>query len=107
MEAEERRIENVEQLEGDVGLELGAIHAGIVPGSIEGAAAKRVAAFPGEGVPIGDGGTDDVLHPLAHHHLVLVVETIGKRVLGPRSLVLDGLNAFEEIGHVRASSIAG
>ena len=81
MEAEERRIEEVEQLEGDVGLDLGALHALVVPGAVEGAAAERVAAFPGEGVPVGDGGADVVLHPLAQDQLVLVVVAIGQRVL--------------------------
>ena len=100
VEAEERHIEQVEQLEGDVGLELGAFHALVVPGAIEGAAAERVAAFPGEGVPVGDGGADVVLHPLAEDHLVLVVVAIGQRVLGARALELDGLNALEEIGHL-------
>jgi len=52
VEAEERDIEQVEELERHLGLELGAIHrAALIPGPVEAAAAKRVAAFPREGVP--------------------------------------------------------
>jgi hypothetical protein len=108
MEAEERRIEQLEELEGHVGLELGAVHALAPPGPVEGAPAEGIAAFPGKGMPIGNGGPDVVLHPLAHHELVLVVVTVAQRVLRTRPLELDGLQPLEEVGHcLRASSMAG
>ena len=65
MEAEEGNVDEVEEFESDVGLELRPVHALVVPGPGEGAPAERVAAFPGESVPIGDRRTDVVLHPLA------------------------------------------
>jgi hypothetical protein len=107
VEAEERDIEEIEELEGDVGLEPRPFHALAEPWPVEGTATERVAAFPGKGVPVGNGGPYVVLHPLAHHQLVLVVVTIGQRVLRARAFELDGFDPLEEIGHLRASSMAG
>ena len=81
VEAEERDIEQVEELEGDVRLELGALQALVVPRTVEGTAAERVAALPGEGMPVGDGRADMVFHPLAEDDLVLVVVAVGQRIL--------------------------
>src|SRR5690606_12192689 len=76
VEAEEWHVEQVEQLERHIGLEARAFHALVIPGAIEGAAAKRVAAFPGKSVPIGNAGADMILHALAEDDFVLVVVAI-------------------------------
>src|SRR5690606_2449778 len=107
VEAEERDVEQVEELEGDVGLEPRLVHTLTEPRAVEAAAAEGVAALPGEAVPVGDGGPDMVLHALAGDYLVLVVVAVGQRVGALRPLELDGRQPLEEIGHVRASSMAG
>ncbi len=107
MEGKERHVDEVEELERDFGLELGAFEALVEPGTVEGTAAERVAAFLGEGVPIGDGGADMVFHPLAGDDFVLVVVAVGQRVLAVRAFILDLAQAVEKVTHVRVSSIAG
>jgi hypothetical protein len=108
VEAEERDIEQVEKLEGDVGLELGRVHrAAVVPGAVERAAAEGVTTLPRKGMPVGDGRTDDVLHALAQDLLVLVVVAERQGIFRARTLEGHGLDALEEIGHLRASSMAG
>ena len=80
MEAVERHAEDLEHLEGDVGLQLGMIHRVAEPGPLEGLAAERIAARPGKGVPIGDGKAQMVFHPLAQDHFVRVVVAVGERI---------------------------
>ena len=89
VEAEIGDAEQREHLEGDVGLELRVLHRVAEPRTLESLAAERIAARPGEGVPIGDREAQVVLHPLARDHLVLVVEAIGERVGRLRSFIFD------------------
>ena len=65
VEAVEGHAEQREHLEGDVGLQLGQLHRVAEPGPLEGLAAERIAARPGEGVPVGDGEAQMILHALA------------------------------------------
>ena len=80
VEGEERHAEQVEHLEGDVGLHLRAFHLvrGVHPRTEEGLAAEGVAARPAERVPVADGEAELVLHPLAEHLLVRVVPAVGE-----------------------------
>jgi hypothetical protein len=76
--------ERGEHLEGDVRLLLRQVHrvAGPVlgkPGPLEGLSAERVAARPNEGVPVADGEAEMILHALAEHDLVGLVEAEGER----------------------------
>ena len=73
-------------------LSLAPLHRVAEPRPLEGLAAERVAARPGEGVPVGDGEAQMVFHPLAEHQLVWIVEAIGERVGRVRPLVLDWLD---------------
>ena len=107
MEGEERDVDQVEEFKGHLSLELGTVETLVEPGTIESTAAKRVAAFLGEGVPVSDGGTDMVFHPLAGDHFVLVVMAICESILALRAFILDLAQALEKITHERASSMAG
>ena len=89
VEAEIGNAEQREHLEGDVGLELRLLHRVAEPGALESLAAERIAARPGEGMPIGDGEAQMVLHPLAGDDLVLVVEAIGERIGRIRPFIFD------------------
>ena len=92
MEAEIGNAEQREHLEGDIGLQLGKLHRVIAPWeprALEGLAAERVAARPGEGVPIGDGEAQMVFQPLAGDHLVGIVEAIGERIGAVRPFIFD------------------
>ena len=63
--------EQREHLEGDVGLQLGLFHRVAEPWPLEGLAAERIAARPGEGMPVGDGEAQMIFQPLAGNDLVL------------------------------------
>jgi hypothetical protein len=80
VEAVEGLAQDIEHLEGHVGLHLRQRHRVAEPGALEGLAAERVAARPGKAVPIGDGKAQVVLHPLAQDHLVGVVVAEGEFV---------------------------
>ena len=76
----------VERLEGDVGLEPGVRHVvGGEPRPLQGTAAEHVEAGGDEAVPIGHRRAEVILHALAEHQLVAIVEAeregIGR--LGP------------------------
>lgn len=53
VEAEERHIEDVEHLERHVCLQARMIHAAAEPWPFERLPAERIAARPGEAVPVG------------------------------------------------------
>ncbi|MCY1240255.1 hypothetical protein D9M72_530920 [compost metagenome] len=89
MEAVEGHAEQVEEFEGDVGLQLRRVHGVLEPGALEGLAAEGIAARPDEGVPVGDGKAQVIFHALAENNLVLVVMTEGKRVGAIRAFILD------------------
>ena len=66
-----------------------AVHAAAEPRPLEGLAAERVAARPGEAVPVGDRDAQLVLHALAEHHAVGLVEAEGQRVVAVGALERD------------------
>jgi hypothetical protein len=109
MEAVERCTQRREHLEGNIRLQLGKFHRVLrIPRPVEGAPAKRVAAFPGEGMPVGNGKAQMVFHPLAHDHLVGVVMAEGQRIAALRPLVLDPGDVSEKsCAHDMAPLIAG
>ena len=107
MEAEERNIEQVEKFKRYIRLEARPFHALVVPWPVERAAAKRVAALPRKGVPVGNGRTDMILHALAGNDLVLVVVSICQRVGAVWAFEFYGCNTLEKVSHIRASSMAG
>ena len=65
VEGEEGHAEQLEHLEGDIGLELRLLHRVAEPRPQEGRAAERIGAGPGEGVPVADGEAEVILHALA------------------------------------------
>ena len=99
VEGEERRPEQGEHLEGDLGLQLRRRHAVAEPGAQEGLAAEGVAARPGEAVPVGDRHAQLVAHRLAEHHAVGLVEAEGERVVAVGALEGHGVDALEEVAH--------
>ena len=107
VEGEERRAEDREHLEGDLGLQFRVVEAFAEPGALKRLPAERIAAGPAEAVPIGDGEAQMVLHALAHDEPVGFVKTEGHRVGGVRAFELDRLDAFEKVAHVSASFSAG
>ena len=98
VEGEERHAEQLEHLEGDVGLELRLLHVVAEPGPQEGLAAERVGARPGEGVPVADGEAEMILHALAEHLPVRVVPAEGEGIAAFRPLVADRLLVAEKAG---------
>ena len=87
VEGEERHVEQAEQLERGVGLVPRRLHrvaAMRIQGRMEGLAAERIAARPGEAVPVADGEAEVLLHALAEHDAVLVVEAEAERLGGAR-----------------------
>jgi hypothetical protein len=84
-----------EHLEGDVGLESFANSIVSMPPALgnhgrSGLAAERIAARPGEGMPVGDCKAQ-MFHPLAGDDLVGIVEPVGQRIgqSGPLFDLLD------------------
>ncbi len=69
MEGEERRAQQAEHLEGDIGLHLRHGHRITIgkPGPLEGRPAEGIVALPAEGMPIADGEAQVILHALAQH----------------------------------------
>ena len=104
VEAEERHAKDREHLERHVGLELRQSHAVAEPRPVEGLPAERVAAGPGKAVPVGDGETQMILHPLAQHHLVRIVVAKGEVAGTLRPLVEDLRDSLEKVCHVRSLS---
>src|SRR5690606_38141282 len=95
-----------EQLERHVGLELCRVHPAIEPGPLEGPPAERIAALPGEGMPIGDGKAQMLFHPLAQNDLVGVVMAERQRIGAVGAFVTDLVQPLEKIAHdARASSM--
>src|SRR5262249_24378261 len=102
----ERRIEQLEELERDVGLQLGCLHRVFEPGAQEGLAAKGGATLPGEGVPVGDGEAQVVLQAFAEYHFVLVVMAEGQRIGAVRAFVFYFLDVTKKSGaHVMSPCV--
>ncbi len=85
----------LEKLESRGGLLFGQLQlvAVAVPRTTERSIAERIAAGAAEGVPVADSDAQLLVHALAAHDAILVVETETKRILGIRALVLDGFNS--------------
>src|SRR5690606_19279826 len=97
--------EKREHLESDVGLQPGLFHVVAEPRPLESLTAEGVAARPGKGMPVGHGEAQVVFHALTKNHLVLVVETVGKRIGGIRSLIPDRRDVSKESrAHAKSSS---
>ena len=104
VKAIERHAEDLEHLEGDICLHPRQIKAVTEPRPVKGLPAERVAAGPGETVPIGHGKAQVVLHPLAEDHLVGVVMAEGKLVATVCAFKPDRRDILEKLGHVRSLS---
>ena len=102
VEAVERLAKDIEHLERHVGLEFRQRHGVAEPGAVKGLPAERVAAGPGEAVPVGHGKSQVIFHALAEDHLVGVVMAEGEFIGAGRPFKLDGGDAFEKIGHNRS-----
>ncbi len=85
------RAEQLEEFEGDIGLQLRCLHRVFEPGTQEGLAAEGVATRPGEGVPVGDRKAQVVFHALAHDNFVGLVVAEGQRIGAVRALIFDFL----------------
>ncbi len=86
-----------DELKGGVHLVFGALNGirGAVPWELHGADAEGIAARIAEGMPVGDGEPEVLIHRLAAHHAVLVVILKGQRIVALRPLVGDAADAFE------------
>ena len=83
----------------------GAVIGARMPGAVEGAAAEHVRPRPAEGVPEAGGEAEMLLHRLAQHDAVLVIETVGELVLAVRAFIADRRDVGEKVGsHVTNSS---
>ena len=109
MPAEKRHVQQIEHLKGHIRLHLGAAHIILgMPGANEGLAAKRIAALPGEAVPIGNGKAQMILHPFAHDHFIGVVVAEGHGVGAVRTFIFDGRDAVEKLrAHVTVLDLCG
>ena len=112
METKIRHTQRREHLESHIGLEFGSVHRVAhpvgEPGALKGLPAKRIAARPGEGVPVGDGKAQVIFHALACHHLVRVIVAERQRVGAFCSFERDFADIAEESGtHAVAPEMAG
>ena len=104
MEGEERKAEDVEQLEGDVGLELARSPCRRrEPWPLECRAAEHVEAGGDKTVPVADRGAQVVLHALAEDQLVAIVVAEGEGIGRLRSFVTDRRDVAEK---ARAAHVA-
>ena len=100
MPAEIGLAEDLEHLKGGIGLDPGHVHKVLrMPRANEGLPAERVAAFPGEGMPIGHGKAQVVFHAFAHHDLISVVMSEGERVGAVFTFEFDRGDIAKETGH--------
>jgi hypothetical protein len=99
VEAVEADAELLHELEGHVGPLHGHLQrVGVVlPRAEHGAGAERVGAGATEGVPVGDGEPEVVLHRLPLDERVGVVVAEGEHARGLRTLVLDPADARERL----------
>ncbi len=100
VEAVEGRAQDIEHLEGHIGLQLGKLHRVAEPRAIERLSTERIATRPSEAVPVGDGEPQVIFHALAEDDLVGIVMPEGKFVGARRPLILDLGDALEKLGHV-------
>ena len=91
-----------DELERGVHLHPGGVHrieigrvVG-VPRSVERAGAEDVETIPGERVPVADGEAEVLGHRAVADHAVGLVPAEGQRVVAVGTLVLDGVDGFEE-----------
>ena len=109
VEAEKRRAQLLEELEGGVLFGPSGVHrvlAGLQPGPVERADAEDVAARPVEAVPVTHGNSEMVLHPPPQHLPIGVVNPIGQLA---ESGATPGMghrfgNGVKEVGHCVAPS---
>src|SRR6478736_3162327 len=101
VEGVERRAELLEELEGDLQLQLRGLDRvlDLEPRPIEGTSPEHVTARPRERVPVADGAAEVLGHALAQDLLVLVVVLERKRVRAVFAFELDWSNALEEFSH--------
>src|SRR5690606_9622827 len=108
VEGEEGNAQNLEHLEGDIGLELRMLHRVAEPGALDGLAAEGVASRPDEIMPVADGETQMVLQALAENLLVRIVMAEGQRIAALRPLVANRRQVAEKSSaHAVAPRIAG
>jgi len=109
VEAEEGYAQLVEELEGDIELQVGESHGVVAvaaePGPVDARPAERIAAGPTEGMPITDSEAKVVFHPLAEHLTVLVVPAESQRIVRLRSFVGNLVDGGEEIAHGSSGAI--
>ncbi len=103
VEAEERRAELLDELEGRIDLVPGGSHRvvrGRQPGSVEGPGAEHVGPGPVEGVPQADRDAEVVLHALARDEAVRLVDLERERLARGQPAELDPVrNLGEEASH--------
>ena len=103
VEREERGAELRHELERGVDLRTCRLHrvrAGLQPRSIEGSDAEDIRPGPVERVPQADGDAEVVLHPLAEHHAIGLVDLEGQRVRRFQTTERDALRHIgEEASH--------
>src|SRR5262249_17225588 len=98
VKGEERRAELLEELEGDLQLQLRRLERALhlEPGPVEGAGAEHVRARPRERVPVANGAAQMLGDGFAEHHAVFVVVTKGQRICALWPLVADRFDAREK-----------
>ncbi len=101
MKGEERRAEQREHFESDVGFELGRLHRLAEPWTVESRRAEHVDAGPGEIVPIANGGPQMLGDGLAGDFLAGFVMAEGQRIVALYALVANRRNVAEETGRHR------
>ena len=100
VEAVERRADFLEKLEGGVHADLGdgdGVFA-LFPRADDGAGTERIGAGAAEGVPVGDGEAQVLLHGFAVDELGGVVVAKREGVGGAGAFVGDGLDFWEVSG---------
>jgi hypothetical protein len=105
VEAVEADAELLQELEGDTDSLLGHLDAvgAIFPRADGTAWAKRISALTTEGMPVGDGEAEPVVHRLAFDDLIRLVVLEAERVLAGGAFVGDLGGHFGEVGHGGAS----
>ncbi len=107
MEAVEADAELLQELEGDSDALLGHLDAvgAIFPGANGTAGTERISTLTPEGVPVGDGEAEPVVHGLAVDDFVSLVVLEAERVLAGGAFVGDFGGDFGEEGHFVARLI--
>src|SRR5882757_6573966 len=97
MEAEVGQPQTREELEGLVELVIGGglVERTAMPGTMKGAGAENIGAFPIEGVPVAHRHAQVLLHGLARDHALLVVVAVGQWILRLRTFELYRVNVAE------------